>query len=182
MNARDVESGAHRGALIAPGVLIGAGMGGFVDGIVLHQIVQWHNMLSARIPPLTLVTTKVNMLWDGLFHALTWLMTAAGIALLWHAGTRRVPWITRTFVGSLALGWGFFNVIEGVIDHHILGLHHVRPGEGQLAWDLGFLLFGALLIAGGALLVRGERPAPRRRPAGTEPARAARPAIGAKHA
>ena len=33
---------SHR-ATVA-GILIGIGMGGFVDGIVLHQIAQWHNM------------------------------------------------------------------------------------------------------------------------------------------
>lgn len=161
------DANEHRGALIAPGVLLGAGMGGFVDGILLHQILQWHNMLSGWIPPVTLVATKVNMIWDGLFHAATWFMTALGIALLWHAGTRReVPWVTRTFVGSLALGWGLFNVVEGVIDHHILGLHHVHPGSYQLAWDLGFLAFGAALIGLGVALVWGGRRGrtPRRAP------------------
>ena len=43
-------------------------------------------MLSATLPPDTLANAKINMVWDGLFHALTWVMTAAGVALLWHAG------------------------------------------------------------------------------------------------
>ena len=30
-----------------PGFLLGVGFGGFVDGIVLHQILQWHHMLTA---------------------------------------------------------------------------------------------------------------------------------------
>lgn len=162
-----MKTNEHRGAVIAPGVLLGIGMGGFVDGILLHQILQWHNMLSERIPPVTLVAIKTNMIWDGLFHALTWLMTAAGVALLWHAGTRRVvPWSTRTFVGSLALGWGLFNVVEGVIDHHVLGLHHVHPGRAELAWDLGFLAFGALLTGLGVALIREPRERRARRPAG----------------
>jgi uncharacterized membrane protein len=33
------------------GILLGIGLGGFVDGIVLHQIFQWHNMVSNWIPP-----------------------------------------------------------------------------------------------------------------------------------
>ena len=53
------------------GILIGIGMGGFVDGIALHQIAQWHNMLSNVVPPHTMETMRVNMTWDGLFHALT---------------------------------------------------------------------------------------------------------------
>jgi len=148
----------HQGAILSAGTLLGAGMGGFVDGILLHQILQWHNMLSSRIPPTDLVAMKVNMVWDGLFHAFTWLVTAIGLALLWRAGGRpEVPWSTRTFLGSLSLGWGLFNVVEGVIDHLILGIHHVRPGANQLAWDLGFLAFGALLIVVGLTLVRAGR-------------------------
>ena len=53
------------------GILIGVGMGGFVDGIVLHQIAQWHSMLSNLVPPHTMDMMRVNMMWDGLFHALT---------------------------------------------------------------------------------------------------------------
>lgn len=30
-----------------PGVLLGLGLGGFVDGILLHQILQRHHMLSS---------------------------------------------------------------------------------------------------------------------------------------
>jgi len=148
----------HRGALIAAGCLLGAGLGGFLDGIVLHQILQWHNMLSTRIAPVDVVAIKVNMLWDGIFHAFTWLMTVVGLGMLWRVARRTDrPWSTRSFVGSLALGWGLFNVIEGVIDHQILGLHHVHPGEDQLAWDVGFLIFGAALIAAGVLLLRAGR-------------------------
>jgi uncharacterized membrane protein len=145
----------HRGALIAAGTLLGAGLGGFVDGILLHQILQWHGMLSSFVPPVDLVSAKFNMMWDGLFHAATWIMTAAGLALLWRAGQRAdVPWSTRTFAGSLMLGWGLFNVVEGIIDHQILGLHHVHPGRNELAWDLGFIAFGAVLVASGWALIR----------------------------
>lgn len=153
-----MSSRVRFGPLLAAGVLLGTGLGGFVDGIVLHQILQWHNMLSSKIAPTDLVAMKQNMLWDGVFHAATWLMTAAGLALLWRAGQRSdVPWSTRAFVGALALGWGLFNVVEGIIDHHLLGLHHVHPGRDELAWDVGFLVFGAMLAAGGTLLIRAGK-------------------------
>jgi uncharacterized membrane protein len=142
------------GPLIAAALSIGVGMGGFVDGIVFHQLLQWHNMLSSRLPPVDLTAVKVNMLWDGLFHAFTWLTTAVGIGLLWRAGRRAVPWSTPVFVGGLSLGWGLFNLVEGVVDHLVLGLHHVHPGANQLAWDVGFLAAGALLAAAGAGLIR----------------------------
>ena len=120
------------GPIVSAGILLGTGLGGFVDGIVLHQILQWHNMLSSVHPPVDLVSMKYNMVWDGLFHAFTWLMTVAGLTRLWLAGQRPdVAWSTRTFGGSLLIGWGLFNFIEGVIDHHLLGVHHVHPGTGS---------------------------------------------------
>ena len=30
---------------LSPGVVLGIGLGGFVDGIVLHQILRWHHMV-----------------------------------------------------------------------------------------------------------------------------------------
>jgi len=148
----------RRGPLVSAGILLGTGLGGFVDGIVLHQILQWHNMLSSVRPPVDLVAMKYNMVWDGLFHAFTWIVTALGVARLWAAGKRHdVAWSTRTFVGALALGWGLFNVLEGVIDHQLLGIHHVHPGVGERAWDVAFLVFGAVQIAVGAALVERRR-------------------------
>jgi uncharacterized membrane protein len=152
----DKSQRLQRGPLISAGVLMGAGLGGFVDGIVLHQLLQWHNMLLARIPPSDLVSAKVNMFWDGVFHAGVWVLTAIGLAMLWKAGARRdVAWSGRTFFGSLLVGWGLFNVVEGVIDHQILGLHHVHEySSARLSWDIGFLIFGALLLASGGALIR----------------------------
>jgi uncharacterized membrane protein len=152
------EHPMHQGPIVSSGIMLGTGLGGFVDGIVLHQILQWHSMLSSVRPPTDLITMKYNMLWDGLFHAFTWLMTVAGLTRLWKAGQRPdVPWSTQTLVGSMFLGWGLFNFIEGIIDHQLLGLHHVHPGEGQLAWDLGFLASGVVMIAGGLAAIRHAR-------------------------
>ncbi|MGE0759070.1 MAG: DUF2243 domain-containing protein, partial [Pirellulaceae bacterium] len=41
---------SNRRPLISAGTLVGIGMGGFVDGILFHQLLQSHNMLSARFP------------------------------------------------------------------------------------------------------------------------------------
>lgn len=64
-------------------------------------------------------------------------------------------------LGAMLLGWGLFNLFEGVLDHQLLGLHHVHPGARQMAWDLGFLLFGLLQIAAGGALIRSASKAPR---------------------
>ena len=154
-----VPANLTRTPLIAAGLLLGAGLGGFVDGIVLHQMLQWHNMLSAQLPPDTLVRAKINMYWDGVFHAAVWVLTAVGLALLWSAtGRANVPRSGRSLGGALLLGWGLFNVVEGIIDHEILGLHHVREyAADKLFWDLGFLAFGLVLLAGGWGLIRAGR-------------------------
>ena len=147
--------------LAAGSLLIGVGMGGFVDGILFHQILQFHNMLSAKRPPNTVVNIEINMFWDGLFHAFCWLSVAAGLAIAWNAVLNPRVWNrNRTVVGGLLAGFGLFNLVEGVIDHHILHLHHVIETPGHLVYDLAFLASGAiLLLAGGALLriPAGER-------------------------
>ncbi|MDX2089749.1 MAG: DUF2243 domain-containing protein [Kofleriaceae bacterium] len=145
------------GPLVAAGLVLGIGFGGFVDGILLHQILQWHNMLSSIAPPTDLVTMKYNMVWDGLFHALTWTMCVIGVGLLFRAGRHAdVRWSGRLLFGSMLAGWGLFNFVEGLIDHQLLGIHHVHPGTGQLAWDLGFVFIGGLgFILAGYLIGRG---------------------------
>lgn len=116
-------------------------------------------MLSARRPPTTVANIEINMFWDGLFHTFTWIMTAAGIALLFRAGRRpEVPWSGRTLVGSLLLGWGLFNLVEGIINHHLLHVHHVVERAGGVSiWDWLFLASGALLITAGVVLIRTDK-------------------------
>jgi uncharacterized membrane protein len=148
------ERRSHR-ATVA-GILIGIGMGGFVDGIALHQIAQWHNMLSNIVPPHTMDTMRVNMTWDGLFHALTWVITLVGILQLRSAAYARDPIPSlQAFMGQLILGWGAFNLVEGVIDHQILGLHNVREVPNYTMYNLTFLAVGGVLfILVGWLLMR----------------------------
>jgi uncharacterized membrane protein len=53
---------------VAAGIFFGLGLGSFFDGIVLHQILQWHHMLtSAGYPADTLGNLQFNVLWDGVF-------------------------------------------------------------------------------------------------------------------
>lgn len=154
------------GALLSAATMLGIGMGGFVDGIVFHQILRLHNMLSAVRPPLTLVNAEINMFWDGLFHAFTWITTAAGIALLFRAMNRAGgPASPRTLAGGMILGWGLFNLVEGVIDHQILGIHHVVEGPGHLPYDLAFLASGMIFIVLGALIAGSAASSEERHPA-----------------
>jgi uncharacterized membrane protein len=156
----ELEKNKHGGLLVAAGILIGAGLlAGFVDGILLHEILQWHHMVTSVRPATNLSDLEANTLADGLFHLGTWTITVIGGILLWRAGGREdVPWSPKIFGGSLLLGAGLFNFIEGIIDHQILGIHHVKPGPNQLAWDIGFLIFGAgLALVGWIVLRSGQK-------------------------
>ena len=108
----------------------------------------------ATTPWGTIAGLEANTLADGFFHLATWFLVVAATLLTVRAWQRRElapPW--RAHVGMLLAGWGVFNVVEGVIDHQLLGIHHVRDDLGApLGWDLGFLAFGALLVAVGWLL------------------------------
>ncbi|AGM08095.1 DUF2243 domain-containing protein [Amycolatopsis keratiniphila] len=139
-------------------LLLGLGFGGFIDGIVAHQILGWHHMLSSWYPPTTPHDLHLNMVGDGLFHLLCLIFVIAGVVLL-NRGDRLAA---RTLWGGMATGWGVFNLVEGTVDHLILGVHHVRPGPYQLAYDLGFLALGAVLVTAGLLTSRSSRS-----PAGT---------------
>jgi uncharacterized membrane protein len=141
-----------------PGMLLGIGLGGFVDGIVFHQILQWHHMLSNEggYPTTTIRGLEDNTLADGVFHAATWLAVVAGLWILWRRATDwRWAVSGRAWCGWILVGWGLFNVVEGVIDHEILGIHHVRDDlGGPASWDLGFLLISSVIILTGWLLTR----------------------------
>jgi uncharacterized membrane protein len=47
-------------------------LGGFFDGVVLHQILQWHHMLGSMYPADSAAALQLNTFWDGLFHASTY--------------------------------------------------------------------------------------------------------------
>jgi uncharacterized membrane protein len=143
------------GLIMKSGVLLGIGIGGLTDGIVLHHILQWHNMLSARVPPVSMTAMTQNMLCDGLFDLVMLCIAVVGIALLWREARAGIAFESGTsFMGHVLVGWGAFNVIEGLVDHEWLGLHHVRDLPVFIPiydwWFLAVAGIGAALL--GALL------------------------------
>jgi hypothetical protein len=72
-----------------------------------------------------------------------------------------VWWSGKLLWGTLLIGFGLFNLVEGVIDHPLLGLYHVNeavPQTQRIYWDLGFLAWGALMLLVGWWLLRtGEQ-------------------------
>jgi uncharacterized membrane protein len=144
------------------GILLGLGLGGFFDGIVLHQVLQWHHMLtSAGYPADSVPNLEVNVFWDGVFHLSTYVFTALGLFILWrHSRRPHRRWPARMLLATLLIGFGSFNLVEGIVDHHILGLHHVNetvPREQWIYWDVAFLVWGAAMLIGGWALLKSER-------------------------
>jgi uncharacterized membrane protein len=157
-----------RQVLRLPGIFLGIGLGGFVDGILLHQVLQWHHMLTSTdsdhiglpfYPADTVHGLQVNTLWDGLFHVVAWVAVVVGLGVLYSRvrGARARVWSWRALWGWVLAGWGLFDLVEGLVDHQILGIHHVRSGPHQVWYDVGFLVFGAALLACGYLLQRSAR-------------------------
>jgi uncharacterized membrane protein len=147
---------------MSAGIFFGLGLGGFFDGIVLHQMLQWHHMLSSWYPIKDVPSLELNTLWDGIFHSSTYVFIVLGLFILWRtAHTRHLLWSNKLLFGTLLLGWGAFNVVEGIIDHEILGVHHVNELVTQsqrIYWDIGFLVWGAaMFIIGWMLLKAGQR-------------------------
>ena len=144
------------------GVMFGLGLGGFFDGIVLHQLLQWHHMLSSWYPVNTQENLELNTRWDGIFHSATYLFVLAGLFILWRAAKRRhLFWSTKLLIGTIMLGFGAFNMVEGVFNHHLLGIHHVNELVDpiyRIYWDVGFIVWGAaMFLIGWALLKQGQR-------------------------
>jgi uncharacterized membrane protein len=143
---------------------MGIGLAGLVDGIVLHQVLQWHHMISATddAPTTTVAGLEANTLADGLFHVAALVVGVMGVALAlasWRGEGRRPRW--RFALGWVLVGAGGFNLVEGLVDHHLLGLHHVRDDLGApLSWDLGFLAVNVVVVALGSWLARRGSPAP----------------------
>lgn len=140
--------------LITAGLCLGIGLGGFIADILLQQILQWHQMLSSVVPPVTLSAERFNMVWNGIAAVMNLTLTVTGVALLFRAGRHCTTMSGGVLIGAMLFGWGLFTIVEGVIDHQLFGVHHVCSHPNQLAWDLGHLIFGAALMLIGTAIAR----------------------------
>ena len=129
--------------------LLGFGLGGFFDGIILHQVLQWHHLLSLWNEDGGI---EWLILWDGLFHVLMYAITAVALWGFWRAGVPR----GRRFLAAFLVGFGLWNVVDLVVFHWLLEIHHIRvDADALLLYDLGwFVIFGLVPLAAGWALTR----------------------------
>ncbi|HEV7254642.1 MAG TPA: DUF2243 domain-containing protein [Mesorhizobium sp.] len=137
--------------------LLGFSIGGFFDGILLHQILQWHHLLSGLDAP-AFADLRVQILADGLFHALMYAIGAAGLVLLWRARRGLAePAAGRRMLALGLIGFGTWHVADAVLSHWITGIHRIRmDSDAPLAWDLGWLAaFGIAPLLLGWIVRKG---------------------------
>jgi uncharacterized membrane protein len=97
-------------------LLLGFGLGAFFEGILLHPIA-------------------------GFFYFAAWAIVLGGVVLLWTTvrGPGPLP-AGRVFVAHFVIGWGIFNMLEG------LARHDLSKEWLIFATGMGFALLGALLL------------------------------------
>lgn len=154
-----MKADGRRGPLIVAGVLLGLGLGGMAHGIVFHEILQSHHTMSAWLPPETLQDLRLNQFVDGLFLALMWAFVLLGLVLLYGAGRGTLRWWSASgLLGAGLLGWGLFEVLDGLVCHYWLGLNLLMGAPGEPAepgvLEAALLACALLLMLSGALLLR----------------------------
>lgn len=145
--------------LTTAATVLGIGLGGFVDGIVFHQILQAHEMLSNKIPATDYIGKSVNMFWDGIFHAFCFITVIIGIVLLWKLLLRNdTDRSGKLLAAGLLFGWGIFNLVEGIADHQVLKLHNViEYADNHAVGNYIFLGSSIVLAIAGWLLLNSEK-------------------------
>lgn len=130
------------------GYLLGFGLGGFFDGILLHQVLQWHHLLiSVKGPVFQNIETQI--LADGLFHVLMYIIAMVGLWLLWRSRKEYAEsGADRHLLGSAFIGFGVWHILDSILSHWILGIHRIRvDSENVLFWDLlWFFVFGIVFV------------------------------------
>ena len=145
------------------GYALGFGVGGFFDGILLHQILQWHHLLSG-LQGAPYDDLRFQVLADGLFHVFMYVVTVVGLWLLWRSRREfAAPGADRLLLANAMIGFGVWHIVDAVLSHWTLQIHRIRmDSEVPLLWDLAWAaIFGVVFIIVGWLIrsrggARGE--------------------------
>lgn len=136
-------------------VVVGFALGGFFDGILLHQILQWHHLLSL-VPAVGSI--RLQVLWDGYFHALMYVVALLGLWGLWR-NRAESDGQAAVLLGGISTGFGLWHVVDNVLSHWLLGIHRIKlDSPNPLLWDLlWFCAFGVLPMAFGWMMLHRRR-------------------------
>jgi uncharacterized membrane protein len=134
------------GRSIWSGVLIGVGVAAFLDETVFHQLLHWHHFYDKS-------TADIGLVSDGFFHAGGWLAIVAGLFLFADLQRRQAASRTRLWGGGF-LGWGVFQLYDGLIQHKVFGLHQIRYHVDVLPYDVVWNVAGAIGALIGLFLLR----------------------------
>jgi uncharacterized membrane protein len=150
-------------ALASASFWLGFALSGFFDGILLHQILQWHHLLSGIGKQGGIFADlRVQVLADGYFHLLMYVIAALGLWLLWRArASFRRQGSASVLLAWLLIGFGVWHFADAVVSHWITQIHRIRmDAENPLVWDLAWLAaFGVAPLAAG-LVIRFRRTGP----------------------
>jgi len=151
------------------GAVVGFALGGFFDGILLHQVMQWHHLFSL-VPGEMWRDIRNQTLMDGWFHVLHYAIALVGLWLLWTARAGFAGSDSdRHLLGAALLGFSVWQFVDVVLFHWILMIHPIRVDVASpLAYDLGWLAaFGVTTLCAGLWLWRwhGDAGGRGRRPA-----------------
>lgn len=134
---------------------LGFALGGFFDGILLHQILQWHHLLSGL--PGKAGDLRFLVMTDGLFHLAMYAVTFAGLWGLWRArkSLGNAP-RSRPVIAWVLIGFASWHGIDAILSHWLLGIHRIRmDSDMPLVWDvLWLLVFGLLPLSLGLKMRR----------------------------
>jgi uncharacterized membrane protein len=159
----EVPQAGRSGVAVASG-LLGFALSGFFDGILLHQVLQWHHLLSALGG--AYASLRVQVLADGLFHVLMYVLAIAGLWLLFRRRAALTGGAARRVFGAALVGFGTWHVLDAFVSHWWLGIHRIRMDvPNPLFWDLlWFFVFGVAVGGAGLWLLRRRGPpsSPRR--------------------
>lgn len=153
-----VTARRNAGHAVMASAALGFALGGFFDGILLHQILQWHHLLSGL--PQAAADLRFLVMADGLFHLAMYGVVAFGLLWLWRGRTAiAVDGAGRQGLAWAMIGFGSWHIVDAFLSHWLLGIHRIRmDSEIPLFWDILWLcLFGLMPVLLGIWIKRGGR-------------------------
>ncbi|WP_435177194.1 DUF2243 domain-containing protein [Halorussus sp. AFM4] len=147
------RSGNGRSLLLGSAIF-GFGFGALLDVLLFHLVLQWHHLLSDRIPIGSLPGLRANIYYDGVFSLAMVGVMAVGAGLVWRALNRSAePRSAVRAFGGLLVGAGLFNVFDGIVDHYVLNIHDAV--HGTQAFNPHWVGASLLLLGVGILVLQG---------------------------